>query len=75
MTLAVKVALNPNTTNQPSILSKTEIIIYVTFILLSANTFNLDKVKFGLMLMTKMTGCKVFIEVSRGRMVTLLDTV
>ena len=28
-----------------STLSKTEIIIYVTFILSSANTFNLDKVK------------------------------
>ena len=29
-----------------STLSKTEIIIYVTFILSSANAFNLDKVKF-----------------------------
>ena len=29
-----------------STLSKTKIIIYVTFILSSANTFNLDKVKF-----------------------------
>ena len=29
-----------------STLSKTEIIIYVTFILLSANAFNLDHVKF-----------------------------